>query len=88
MGKKYYVVFIGWDGEVSYGVDNAFYLAQICETKEDAKAYIESPACKERVKEIREKYDLNGDYGEIEVFYSEFSNHNETVFIGGACYLE
>ena len=87
MGKKYYVVFIGWDGDVSYGVASATYLAKICESEEEAKAYIDSPACKAQVEEIGEKH--GAWFGGSAVgFYKEFSNHDEPLYIDGAYYAE
>lgn len=87
MSKKYYVVFIDWDGDVSYGVDSSTYLAQICESEEDAKAYIDSTACKARVEEIEEERGAWAS-GSAEAFYEEFSNHDEPLYSGGGCYLE
>ena len=99
MDEKYYVVFITWNCDESYGIiDTSTYLAQICKSEEDAKAYIDSPKCKKQMEEISEQkrhltLRRNGEVlahlqyykGNVLAYYEEFSNNDEPLLGDSYC---
>lgn len=87
MEKEYWLVIIWWHGEVSYGVDEASYLARIFENQKEAEEFTKSDPAKQLLNDFEENCSPY-DSGVCEYTILQFKNGNEPPFIGGGAYLE
>lgn len=87
MEKGYWLVIIDWHGEVSYGVDEASYLARIFENQKEAEEFTKSDAGKQLLNELEEDCSPYNS-GRCEFTILQFKNGDEPPFLGGGAYLE
>lgn len=88
MNTTYYIVRLNWSGDVSYGVDEGSYIAGIFTCREDAEAFIDSPAFEEKRKQVYEENSrFNGGSVEDDIVRFD-SSEKEPLCFGGAGYLE